>query len=110
MANVNIQKIGHFFSETDYSDSDKIWGYADVNGTLFSFWGRRGQTLSYQEIPGPQAAAKAEKKWREKRAKGYDDVTDRTERVIPGAMDYIVTYLIDALVDGKVTKAKWAMK
>lgn len=108
MANVRIQKIGHYYDMVE--NSDKIWGYANVNGTLFSFWGRRGKTLSYQEIPGPGAEGKAASKWGEKRRKGYDDVTDYAERVIPGAMDYVVAYLIDALVDGKVTKAKWASK
>lgn len=108
MANVIIERFGHYRDTME--NSDKIWGLARVEGpnggTVFSFWGRRGGHLSYQEIPGGMGVALS--KWSEKVRKGYVDHTRNPDAVYGGTLNYVVTYLIDALVNNKVTKAKWA--
>ena len=48
MANVQILKFCSFYSERTVRGSDKIWGIAQVENTLVTFWGRRGNTLRFK--------------------------------------------------------------
>lgn len=111
MATVNIRRIAHFRE----SNSDKIWGYAHVGDNIFSFWGKRGGSLSFQAIDGSttsQAEAKAETKFRTKTAKGYRNVAvEDANRLIWGDVtEYVTSNLISALQRNTVTHAIWAKK
>lgn len=111
MAVVQIKKIAHFREGT----SDKIWGYALVNDQVFTFWGKRGGTLSFQNVPcitQHQAQMKADDKFRTKTAKGYRnvDVADANRLIWGDVTEYVTDNLIRALTADTVTKAQWAKK
>jgi predicted DNA-binding WGR domain protein len=48
MANVQILKFCSFYSERSARGSDKVWGVAQIENTLVTFWGRRGATLRFK--------------------------------------------------------------
>lgn len=111
MATVEIKRIAHFREGT----SDKIWGYALVNTQVFTFWGKRGGTLSFQNVPGMnqhQAEMKALDKFRTKTAKGYRnvEVADANRLIWGDVTEYVTDNLIRALQNDTVTKAQWAKK
>jgi len=60
-------------------NNDKIWGYVDVNGKIYNFWGRRAdlegkKKLTFKRWVGTWGAYDAQDKAREKIRKGYKDV------------------------------------
>jgi hypothetical protein len=66
-AQVQIINFGCFYGPGAKTvHSDKVWGNAEINGSLVSFWGKRGGRLSFKTRAGAQGRRDAEMKWAEK--------------------------------------------
>lgn len=53
-------------------NSDKVWGYVEVGGQLYNFWGRRGKAFTFKRHGSDRWAEwELEDKARAKRNKGY---------------------------------------
>lgn len=72
-------------------NSDKIWGYVEVAGKIYNFWGRRAdldgkKKLTFKRWPGVWGAYDASSKASEKKRKGYRevDVTKTDDGDYPG--------------------------
>lgn len=69
------------------NNNDKIWGYVEIAGKVYNFWGRRAdlgiegkKKLSFKRWNGTWSTYDAEDKAREKRKKGYKEIScSRTE-------------------------------
>jgi hypothetical protein len=67
MAQVEIVNLAAFYGKGAKTlNSDKIWGNARIDGTLVSFWARRGGRCSFKTRAGIQGKRDAEAKWNEK--------------------------------------------
>ena len=72
MANVVIENLGVFYNEGvrgqtgGAAQNDKVWGLANVQGTLVAFWGRRNGKLKFKTYPGKVGRMEATIKWNEK--------------------------------------------
>ena len=52
MANVQVLRFCAFYNEhVGQRGSDKIWGIAEIENTLVTFWGRRSTTLRFKTQP-----------------------------------------------------------
>jgi hypothetical protein len=75
-----------FFAWCRDGSADKVWGYFNLGDerTRYSFWGRRGNKLSFKEHRGSEAR-KLRGAGNRKTDKGYKAVTiDQIEAVTPG--------------------------
>lgn len=97
---IKVIKLAHFLDPsagTSGRGSDKVWGLLDVNGTIRSFWGRRGKKLSSNPLDG---ANEASDKWYSKLQKGYKDVgTNAPGWVLKDGLPDLVSRLTDAPVE-----------
>lgn len=75
--NFEIKQFLWFYDPA--KNNDKIWGYVDVEGKIYNFWGRRAdldgkKKLSFKRWAGTWGAYDAQDKAREKKRKGYKEV------------------------------------
>lgn len=63
------------------NNNDKIWGYVEIEGKVYNFWGRRAdlsiegkKKLSFKRWNGTWSIYEAEDKAREKIKKGYKKI------------------------------------
>lgn len=69
------------------NNNDKIWGYVEIGGKVYNFWGRRAdlsiegkKKLNFKRWAGLWSTYDAERKAREKIRKGYREIgCSRTE-------------------------------
>jgi predicted DNA-binding WGR domain protein len=76
---VQFQIKQFLWYKNEAENSDKIWGYVDVDGKIYNFWGKRAdldgkKKLTFKRWLGRWGEAEVQDKAREKRRKGYKDV------------------------------------
>jgi predicted DNA-binding WGR domain protein len=116
-AHVVFHFFGWFFDPE--KNNDKIWGWAEVEGKLYNFWGRRGDAASMKRI---KFKRHENKRWdssydlkdaaKGKEKKGYKAVDVRTldsegnytevERVYPGFTAHMRKELMYGRLTGTV--------
>lgn len=75
---VNIEQMLWFQSDT----SDKIWGIANHNNSLYTFWCRRNASVKVKYMGHNMDLYHLKSMIREKKDKGYQDVDERQQRKI----------------------------
>ncbi len=79
MADVKIEWFGWYLNESE--NSDKVWGWINVEGNLYNFWAKRGKRMSFKQH------ADHTDYWSlvtSKSKKGYKQVSDSDiEKVFP---------------------------
>lgn len=81
-AQFEVKFFGWYRDEAN--NNDKIWGFVDVEGKVYNFWGRRAdldgkKKLTFKIWPGRWGEHDARDKAREKERKGYKSIpTNRT--------------------------------
>lgn len=76
---VNFTIKQFLWFKDDAKNSDKIWGFVDVEGKIYNFWGRRAdldgkKKLTFKRWPGTWGEYDARDKANEKKRKGYKEV------------------------------------
>lgn len=64
------EMIVHWAGWNTEGTSDKIWGYMQVGTKFYSFWGRRGKSVSFKEL----GQGEARETRRSKMDRGYRTV------------------------------------
>lgn len=84
-------------------NSDKIWGWCEVEGKIYNFWGKRGGSLQFKRHPdGWYGSSECNSKRWDKEAKGYGDHTANIEAVYPDFHREFKKQLATARMLGKV--------
>lgn len=68
--------------KNDAENSDKIWGYVDVDGKIYNFWGKRAaldgkKKLMFKRWLGRYGEADCMDKARAKKREGYKEVDSK---------------------------------
>ena len=79
MSGVNFTMKQFLWFYDPKNNSDKVWGYVEVEGKIYNFWGRRAdldgkKKLTFKRWTGTWGAYDAQDKAREKMRKGYKTV------------------------------------
>jgi hypothetical protein len=94
----------HFFGHCTKDGSDKIWGWAEVGGSLYNFWGKRTGKLSWKRHEGRSAEYDLYNLQSQKIKKGYKHFGNYSmiEELVPGFFATFKSQLFTAKMLNKV--------
>jgi len=94
--------VGFFGSYIDPKEnSDKVWGWLNVEGTPYFFWAKRGARMNFKRA---DSFEDARTKARSKTKKGYREVFDEVEieKLYPEFFKISQRQLFNAKMRGRV--------
>lgn len=98
MADVKVEWFGWY--KNDEENSDKVWGWLNVNGNLYNFWAKRGKRIAFKQHAD---AHDFRKLCREKRDKGYVEIPQaQIEQVYEDFFNKVQRHLFNAKMTDKV--------
>ena len=98
MVEVNITWFG--WLQDSSSNSDKVWGWIEIDGNNYNFWARRGKKMQFKRH---DAGTDTWLKIYAKERKGYREVRDaQIDQAWPDFMETVRKQLINAKMRNKV--------
>jgi len=99
MADMTIGFFGSYINPKE--NSDKVWGWINVEGTPYTFWAKRGARMNFKHH---ESFESARNQARQKAKKGYREVfdPDEIERLYPDFNKICQRHLFNAKMRGKV--------
>lgn len=92
----------HWFGwcKDESKNADKVWGWMDIDGNLYNFWGRRGGKLSFKRHP---QGTVFDYICQTKTSKGYVSIPEiEIEKVYPNFYKKVLADLFTAKISNKV--------